>query len=58
VLHPERLAVPSEPLVGAAAIHGLLSGWRRELQADGSQDRSAASSGAKPEGTTATLRPS
>jgi hypothetical protein len=35
VLHPERLAVPQERLVGAASIHGLLSGWRRELQAAG-----------------------
>jgi uncharacterized membrane protein YvlD (DUF360 family) len=32
VLHPERLPLPPEPLVGAAAIHGLLSGWRKRLQ--------------------------
>jgi hypothetical protein len=32
VLHPERLRIPPEPIVGAAAVHALLSGWRRELQ--------------------------
>ena len=32
VLHPERLPLPAEPLVGAAAIHGLLLGWRERLQ--------------------------
>jgi uncharacterized membrane protein YvlD (DUF360 family) len=34
VLHPERLPVPDEPIVGAAAVHALLSGWRRLLQRD------------------------
>jgi uncharacterized membrane protein YvlD (DUF360 family) len=28
LLHPVRLPVPPEPLVGAEAIHGLLRGWR------------------------------
>jgi uncharacterized membrane protein YvlD (DUF360 family) len=32
ILHPRRLEVPSEPIVGAAAVHELLSGWRRGLQ--------------------------
>jgi uncharacterized membrane protein YvlD (DUF360 family) len=32
ILHPERLRTPPEPIVGAAAVHALLSGWRRELQ--------------------------
>jgi uncharacterized membrane protein YvlD (DUF360 family) len=32
VLHPVELGVPDEPLVGAASIHALLTGWRRELQ--------------------------
>jgi uncharacterized membrane protein YvlD (DUF360 family) len=32
VLHPAALRVPDEPLVGAAAVHDLLSGWRRSLQ--------------------------
>ena len=32
VLHPARLPMPEEPIVGAAAVHALLSGWRRSLQ--------------------------
>ncbi len=32
VLHPVELAMPSEPIVGAAAVHDLLLGWRRSLQ--------------------------
>ena len=35
VLHPDRLRVPDEPLVGAAAVNELLRGWRSEL--DGSE---------------------
>ena len=33
VLHPVGLAVPDAPLVGAAALHDVLLGWRRELNA-------------------------
>jgi hypothetical protein len=32
VLFPDTLRAPSEPLVGAAAVHALLAAWRRELQ--------------------------
>ena len=33
VLYPTaRLAAPAEPLVGAAAVHALLAGWRAALQ--------------------------
>jgi uncharacterized membrane protein YvlD (DUF360 family) len=32
ILHPERLPLPDEPLMGAAAVHGVLSGWRAMLQ--------------------------
>jgi hypothetical protein len=32
VLVPPRLEVPAEPIIGAAAVHALLSGWRQELQ--------------------------
>jgi hypothetical protein len=31
LLAPARLALPDEPIVGAAAVHGILLGWRREL---------------------------
>jgi hypothetical protein len=32
ILHPEHLPLPDGPIVGAAAVHELLSGWRRALQ--------------------------
>jgi hypothetical protein len=32
VMAPVALTMPTEPLVGAAAVHGLLFGWRAELQ--------------------------
>ena len=32
ILYPDRLPLPSEPIVGAAAVHEVLSGWRRMLQ--------------------------
>jgi uncharacterized membrane protein YvlD (DUF360 family) len=32
LLVPPRLPLPDEPLVGAAAVHELLTGWRRWLQ--------------------------
>jgi hypothetical protein len=35
ILHPESLPIPAEPIVGAAAVHALLSGWRRMLQGEG-----------------------
>jgi hypothetical protein len=31
ILHPQRLAVPAGPIMGAAQVHGLLAAWRREL---------------------------
>ncbi len=31
VLAPEDLPLPAEPIVGAAAVHGLLLGWRQHL---------------------------
>jgi hypothetical protein len=32
ILHPLRLEVPSGQIVGAAAVHGILAGWRQQLQ--------------------------
>jgi hypothetical protein len=32
ILAPARLPFPTEPILGAAAVHGLLSGWRRMLE--------------------------
>ena len=39
ILAPPRLALPTEPLVGAAAVHGLLREWRRALQWGSPDDR-------------------
>jgi hypothetical protein len=35
ILHPAALAVPDGPILGAAAVHGILAGWRNELQGAG-----------------------
>jgi uncharacterized membrane protein YvlD (DUF360 family) len=32
ILHPEALRVPEDPIIGAAALHDLLAGWRRALE--------------------------
>jgi len=32
ILHPVGLPWPTEPIVGAAAVHGVLLGWRRFFQ--------------------------
>jgi hypothetical protein len=34
ILYPESLPAPDEPVVGAAAVHELLVGWRRHTQGD------------------------
>ena len=32
ILHPAQLEVPAEPIIGAASVHGVLAGWRHQLQ--------------------------
>jgi uncharacterized membrane protein YvlD (DUF360 family) len=32
IMYPERLLPPSAPIIGAAAVHGVLTGWREMLQ--------------------------
>ncbi len=32
ILHPTRLEVPEGLILGAASVHGILAGWRQELQ--------------------------
>jgi hypothetical protein len=32
ILHPTHLEVPTGPILGAASVHGILAGWRQELQ--------------------------
>jgi uncharacterized membrane protein YvlD (DUF360 family) len=34
LLHPVELPLPADPIVGAAQIHGILTGWRRALQGE------------------------
>jgi uncharacterized membrane protein YvlD (DUF360 family) len=34
ILHPAELPVPAEPIVGAAQVHTLLTGWRQLLQSE------------------------
>ena len=31
LLHPNELRAPDEPIIGAAHVHQVLSGWRRQL---------------------------
>jgi hypothetical protein len=38
ILYPTALDAPPHPIVGAAAVHGILSGWRRQLQGGGAGD--------------------
>ncbi len=35
ILAPSELPFPDEPIVGAAEVHALLTGWRAQLQGDG-----------------------
>ena len=37
ILYPERFLLPDEPIIGAAAVHGVLTGWRQMLQGTGPQ---------------------
>ncbi len=32
ILYPPTLALPEGPIIGAAAVHGILRGWRQSLQ--------------------------
>ena len=32
ILHPAELEVPDGPILGAASVHGILAGWRGQLQ--------------------------
>src|SRR5213079_1250167 len=34
ILYPVELPVPDQPIVGAAGVHALLTGWRRDLQGE------------------------
>ena len=34
ILHPWHLPVPAGPILGAASVHAILSGWRKTLQVE------------------------
>jgi uncharacterized membrane protein YvlD (DUF360 family) len=38
LLYPAQLPIPDEPIVGAGAVHGVLSSWRRLLNGPDSSD--------------------
>jgi hypothetical protein len=40
IMYPEQLPAPEEPLIGAAAVHRLLAGWRSMLQGPTTAERS------------------
>jgi len=42
ILYPPGLPQPAEPILGAAAVHAVLSGWRRTLQSGGARPGSPA----------------
>jgi hypothetical protein len=48
ILHPTELQMPAERVLGAAALHDVLVGWRRELQGDPTGLAVAASRSAQP----------
>jgi Type I phosphodiesterase / nucleotide pyrophosphatase len=35
ILYPASFTLPDEPIVGAATVHGVLRGWRQQLQSAG-----------------------
>jgi uncharacterized membrane protein YvlD (DUF360 family) len=46
ILHPASLPAPGGPIVGAAAVHALLLGWRQSLQGGGAREAVAATADA------------
>jgi uncharacterized membrane protein YvlD (DUF360 family) len=52
ILHPARLRAPDEPIVGAAAVHSLLTGWRESLQGSPARSEPVAPAAAEPAPTT------
>jgi hypothetical protein len=60
VVYPaQRLTLPPEPLVGAAAVHALLAGWRMRLQTpQAAPPAPAATAPARADGARASVSPS
>jgi uncharacterized membrane protein YvlD (DUF360 family) len=50
ILRPARLDVPPGPILGAASVHGILTGWRQLLQAgDGDEPKTTIEPLARPD---------
>ena len=45
ILHPESLPLAEGPIIGAAAVHGVLSGWRQMLHGESVGQAASASAG-------------
>jgi hypothetical protein len=41
ILHPTHLVIPEGPIIGAASVHGILTGWRNTLQKGTNAERPA-----------------
>ena len=39
--HPAHLEIPPGPILGAASVHGILAGWRRQLQGSSNGSKQA-----------------
>ena len=49
ILHPTHLEVPPGPILGAASVHGILTGWRQSLQGSGKAEADVGGSDGRPE---------
>ena len=58
ILHPAHLATPEHPILGAAAVHAILSGWRHALQDRPGGERAAEARTATADGERGDFMPS
>jgi hypothetical protein len=49
IMHPVELSAPGKPVVGAAEVHDVLAGWRRQLQGDDAVPLRAAAAAPAPD---------
>ncbi|MEO8092094.1 MAG: phage holin family protein [bacterium] len=48
ILYPPALRMPDEPIIGAAAVHRVLAGWRQTLEKRSHPDRAAPGTAPEP----------
>ncbi len=56
ILYPPTLTLPDGPIIGAAAVHGILRGWRLELQGPAGELRPGAGIASGPVGLEVDVR--